>query len=225
MLLLRQFFTKILYLFLLTVLLCYSLFTPLIVYAGNLSLSANVSPNTISSATNILLTFTLSGAIAANGYINIHFPTGTTMETGLNYTDVDVLVNSSNRTLDAYTTTTFSGYDAISVNVADPNNLLMQIVPESTGNGYTAGSTFTVKIGTNASYQHTGDKQYSNGSSAGTVTYQVVSRNVNNDEIDSGTSNVTLAAAAPEFSTYMYFATLIAGGWYIHRKIGLVNTF
>lgn len=215
----KKIYAKIVHISVLILVLAYSLFYPLVaVYASTLTVSVSTTTLVENTATNIIITFTLINAIAADGYINIHFPAGTTMQSELDYTDVDVLVNEVNRTLDAYTTTTFSGYDAISINVADPNSLLMQIVPESTGSGYAASSTFTLKIGTNTTYQHVGDKQYKNGA-AGTATYQIVSRNVSNAEIDSGSKNITLIVAVPEFSTYVFISTLIVGGWYVHSKI------
>lgn len=195
----------------------YSLLSPFAVYASTLTVSVALSTTSANTPTDIIITFTLVNAIAADGYINIHFPSDTTLQAGINYTDVDVLVNGTNRTLIAYVAPPTND-DSISIN----GDTLLQVVPASTGSGYAAGSEMTVKIGTNATHGTTGDKQYVNGA-AGTATYQVVSRNVSNQEIDSGSRNVTISAAAPEFSTIAYTFAMSGGAWMVFRKMKQIS--
>lgn len=192
----------------------YSLLSPFAAYASTLTVSVALSTTSANTPTDIIITFTLVNAIAADGYINIHLPADTTAQAGINYTDVDVLVNGTNRTLVAYADPAPTSTDSISIN----GDTLLQIVPASQGSGYAAGSEMTVKIGTNATHGTTGDKQYVNGA-AGTATYQIVSRNVSNQEIDSGSRNVTITAAAPEFGTMMYITTMAGGAWLVYRKV------
>ncbi len=185
------------------------LLMPNLVQAGSLT-GVTVSPSnyTISTGTNITITFTTPQEIPADGRIYVDlFNDGTagtfSKEAGLDYTDYDVSVGGVDQILAADNSTNAMGveqfddwfYIHLKTNAAIP-----------------LGSEIIIQIGTNATFGSTGDKQWIAPSSSGTALTAIRTDDENDGALDSGSQWETISAAAPEFSDFMMILILVVGG-------------
>lgn len=162
--------------------------------AGSLSsMSDTITNPAPSSASDHYIRFTTGTAIPASGKIVIT-PEATkfTIPVGLDYTDIDAIVNGGDKTLagspgsgagsnfGASVTTGSSGGFTVTLNDTD---------------SIAGGSTVEIKIGTNATIGTTGDQQMSNPSSLGSFTINLATKTSANSPLDSG--QLAIATANP----------------------------
>jgi hypothetical protein len=148
------------------------------VYAASLtSVSDTMTRMTESQNSNHTILFTTAGGLAAGQNFTITFPTGFTMASGIDYTDVDVVDDSTDLTLAAIPSGATWG-----AAFGGTNNLVLTV---TSGSGTIAGSSIvTVRVGLNAT---AGDKQVQNHATHGTY---LIAINVN-----AGTDTGSLAVA------------------------------
>jgi hypothetical protein len=171
--------------------------------------SDSIGSAVINAATNHDLTITNDIGVASGTTITITVPSSYTMPNGLDYTDFDFIVNSSQRTLAASSGTNIDG---ISV-----SGHTITITIGSAG----AGGAFLnaeLLIGTNATSQSNGTRQITNPSSATSYTYTVA---IDNHLGLSGSVNFsqTISTSVPDMKFFTQFTVILFGGWMIYRGL------
>ena len=147
------------------------LFSAHIVSASVLTISDIVSTGTVSSASNHTITFTARTAISS-GTIKVYLRNSVSTMGSVDYTDVDLTYGATNATLGATATVGTWG-----VSSDTTNKILTLTYPTSGGTPISSGSSVEIKIGTNATYQATGDAQFVNASSTGSKIESLVAGN------------------------------------------------
>ncbi|PIQ78623.1 hypothetical protein COV82_00480 [Candidatus Peregrinibacteria bacterium CG11_big_fil_rev_8_21_14_0_20_46_8] len=153
---------------------------------GDLSstLSDTLSTSETSQPANHTLAFTTVNAIPADGYIAITLDPSFSQSGFLDYTDIDLLVDGISRSLSSFASTTEDG-----VSVSN-NAITIQL---NSSSGISAGSSVSIRIGTNAVEEFAGDDQYTNPVSASTYTTTVTTQNnVTATTIDTGSTTNTI---------------------------------
>ncbi|MBI2638280.1 hypothetical protein HYW83_01680 [Candidatus Peregrinibacteria bacterium] len=134
------------------------------VQASSLSITHTPLSGVKSTATNHTFTFAVINAVPANGFVIIYFSDGYAFQSGLDYTDVDLIVDGAQRNLGASASSTNDGIFISSYKLQ---------INVNTTVGISAGASIEIRIGTNATYAQTGDKQVVNPSSTGTGSLNI----------------------------------------------------
>lgn len=184
---------------------------------GGWTVTDTLTDTTVSTASNHTFTFTASSTIPAGGLINIGFPTSFSRASGLDYTDVDLLVGGTQQAIAAAQSGTDSSVTFMSYGSYEYLQINLR-----TGSGISSGSAVIIRVGTHATQGTTGDKQYTNASTATTYRFSVLitsgDMETTYDEDNSVVTLTSAVAAAPEFTDLVYGSTLLLSGWYMYNK-------
>ncbi len=172
----------------------------------------------VSENANHTITFDLPENLSPGYSIAVTFPAaGFTRQSGLDYTDIDFLINDVQQPLQANPSMAVNGVSFFDTGDEYDNEAL--IITINGASGFSAGDNVTILIGTNATYEETGDKQYTNGSTPGDYAVGALSTNEDFSVMYGQTETpITLTAApaaAPEFTTVGYALSLVGGYWFI----------
>lgn len=194
------------------------------VFAATITITHTPTNTTAYQKGNHTFSFTTQTSIADNGYFYIEFPTSFSFETGIDYTDVDFLVDGVQKTLiDGPSSGT--NYGAYFYTTSTPKSLQIGIAPS--GGAISAGAVIEVRVGTNATSGFTGDKQIINPSVNNAYTLAVKTYNQPDTLRDSGTAtdtitggwtvtdtltDTTVSTASNHTFTFTASSTIPAGG-------------
>ena len=157
--------------------------------AANLKqISDTLSDSGISESANHTVTFTLTNEIPASGKIIIT-PQATyfTVSSTLDYTDVDLKVDSAEKTLGATAGSGAGSAIGVAVTTGDSGSLTLTL---NDTDAIIAGSVIIIKIGTNAEIGATGNEQIQNPSAVNSYTIAIQTKNSANVVLDSGTAMI-----------------------------------
>lgn len=191
-----------------------------VITGGLDGIADTLSSYIVSENANHTITFDLSDNLSPGYNIGVTFPAaGFTREIGLDYTDIDFLVNDTQQPLAATPSMAVNGVSFFDTGDELDNEAL--VITINGASGFSAGDNVTILIGTNATYEVTGDKQYTNGSTPGDYAVGGLSTNEDFSVMYGQTqTSITLTAApaaAPEFTTVGYALSLVGGYWFISR--------
>lgn len=151
--------------------------------ANLLFISDTISASAPSANSNHAIQFTLVNAVPASGKIVITPQSGFfTISAGLDYTDLDFLVDSTNKTLATSAGSGASG--AIGADVVTGTSGAIIFTLNDT-DAISAGTAIIIKIGTNADYGVAGDSQIQNPSAVGSYKIGIETKNASDALIDS----------------------------------------
>ena len=152
------------------------------------SKSDTISNPTPGASSNHTILFTTTLLVPESGKITIEV-LDFNVPAALDYTDVDIAINNSEKSL-AATPGTGSGSDwGVSVTSGTSGRITVTL---NDSNVIAVGSIVRIKIGTNASHSATGTRQITNASSIGSYTFTLATKNSSNTQIDSGDISIAL---------------------------------
>ncbi len=191
----------------------------LIIIAGLLTFAAlasgatlNLISDTLSSsqlgiAANHTIRFTTITAIPASGKIIITPQAGSfEIPAGLDFTDIDLQVNDSQKSLTLSSVSVISGTGGqIAITLNDPESI-------------SGGSSIIIKIGTNAEFGEVGNQQMINPGSSGSYRVRVITKNLSASILDDAyamiaiTSSVSVSASGQSSSAPSPVVSPAGGG-------------
>lgn len=157
-----------------------------VVLAANTALtllSESITVSALSLGANHTLRFTMGEIIIpASGRIIFTPQAGAfTIPSGLDYTDIDLLVNGFNRTLAASAGSGASGAVGVSVTTGASGTIIFTLNDTS---GISEGSSVVIKIGTNATSGATGNQQIINPATSGAYRNYIQLQNSSGTVLD-----------------------------------------
>ena len=174
-----------------------------------------------SSTTDFRITGTIPRSLVSSDVFLVGISTDRfTRSNSLNYTDIDFIVNGSQRSLSS---SSGSGVDGISFFSTTDQGYAIEYIIITLGSGITSGQSFELKIGTNAVVAFQGDAQYATSSSAGDypILFRIMDTNYADypeTELASVTLSASGGASAPEFPAWSIPVLLIGGWWMLGKK-------
>lgn len=153
-------------------------------------ISDTIDNSAPATSTNHLIQFTTSLQIPPSGKIAIIFQENAfEIPAGLDYTDIDLAVNETEKSL---AQTPGSGPDSpIGVQVISGNNGSIIFTLNDT-DPINASSSLKIKIGDNAAYQYQGDQKIINPENTGSYKIDIKTRNAANNLLDEGQARVAI---------------------------------
>jgi len=144
-------------------------------------------------AANHTIKFTTITAIPVSGTIVITPQSGNfNIPSGLDFTEVDLLINNSQKTLAASAGSGSSSAIGISVVSGTSGSLTITL---NDSDAISGGSSIIMRIGTNAEFGTTGDKQITNPTSTGSYRIQIITKNSSNLTLDEDGAMAAIVAS------------------------------
>jgi len=133
-------------------------------------------------AANHIIKFTTITAIPVSGTVVITPQSGNfNISSGLDFTDVDLLINNSQKTLAASAGSGSGSAIGISAVSGISGSLTLTL---NDSDAISGGSSIIIRIGTNAEFGATGDQQIINPASPGSYRIRVATKNSSNITLD-----------------------------------------
>ncbi len=181
------------------------------------NLSVTLSTSVISTADNLTITFTIpSGmSIPSGGHVVYTIPSQFTVQSGLDYTDVDLTFAGAVKGVAAIAADATYG-------VSRSGNVITVTVPANGALLATGGDKdLILAVGTNATNEVAGDKQFINPSSAGTYVLEVSADSASpGGDLGVTDVNMTINNAAPDLTVLSYIGVIGFGSWFVYKKFG-----
>ncbi len=167
-----------------------SLYAPALLAARLVAVNDTLSTSTPSLAANHDIRFATASTVPASGKIVFTPEAGAfTIPAGLDYTDIDIAINTVDVPI-AATPGTGSG-SALGASVVTGTSGSITITLNDT-DSLNDSDSFFILIGTNAVVGSAGDQQITNPSSVGSYTETITTKNASNVTIDTSTIQVAL---------------------------------